>query len=84
MFVSCGGMVQHTVGMMVDPVKQGTFVMGIYPQGDFNEIQDRYTEVKLPDSYREKLLDLDTYRERKLHELCEDLLVQVIRNGDRE
>ena len=83
LFVSCGGGVQHTIGMMIDPAKQGTFVLGNYSK-DFPEIQDRYTELELPDDYRQRLVDINTYEGRRLHELCEDLLAEVIRNGDTQ
>ena len=82
MFVSCGGIVQHTVGMMVDPARNGTFFLGYYSQDDFSEIRERYAEAELSEDYRQRFLDPSTYRGRKLHGLCEDLLVQVIRNGD--
>ena len=82
MFVSCGGMIPHTVGMIVDPERNGTFVLGYYSHDEFDELMSRYTEVELPESYRQRLLDINTYKGRNLHEVCEDLLVGVIRNGE--
>ena len=84
MFVSCGRSVVHTVGMMVDPERTGTFVLAYYPQNDFDGIMERYAEVELPGAYRQKLLDLRTYRGRRLHEVCEDILVNLIRGAKHE
>ena len=84
MFVSYEGPVIHTLSMMVDPERQGTFFVGYYLPEDFEGLWQRYQEIELPDPYRERMLKLDTYKGSGFHEVCEDILVNLIRGATHE